>query len=77
MTSSTERSRRREGRMTARQTKRTMTCPRCGSEMNHHAVKLADPRDAEEALAADAELGAIVTEAFTCPACGTNAARRE
>jgi len=62
--------------MATRQSKERMLCPECGSEMNQHALKLADPRDANDELLADPDLGAVVTEAHTCPACGANAARR-
>ena len=45
-----------------------MTCPKCGSEMNHHADKLVervdDPAEREEPL-----LG-VVWEVHACPACG-------
>jgi uncharacterized Zn finger protein (UPF0148 family) len=43
-------------------------CPRCGSEMNHHAEKLdysADP----SGPSFDALLGAVLMEFQTCPAC--------
>lgn len=47
-----------------------LVCEKCGKEMNHHADKLADPRCAEDAAHCDAELGGLVEEMHTCPACG-------
>ena len=45
-----------------------MTCPDCGAEMNHHAMKidygLDDPALIDEAF------GGVVKEAHTCPECG-------
>ena len=43
-----------------------MTCPVCGSPMNHHADKLRY----EEGGTADRGLGGIVEEVHTCPRCG-------
>ena len=43
-----------------------MTCPVCGSPMNHHADKL----EYTETGALDRELGGIVKEVHTCPRCG-------
>ena len=48
-----------------------MTCPDCGTEMNHHADKLdygATAGDSSEA--SDEPDGAVVIEAHTCPGCG-------
>jgi len=38
--------------------KNEMICPKCGTEMNHHADKLVYPATAEEAKKIDAALGA-------------------
>jgi hypothetical protein len=45
-----------------------VVCPRCGSEMNHHAEKLdycADPSDASF----DEVLGGVLMEFHACPGC--------
>jgi hypothetical protein len=52
-----------------------MICPYCGAEMNQHAEKLMEPRTVEEARKVDPELGALVEEFHTCPACGKGAER--
>jgi ribosomal protein S27AE len=47
-----------------------MICPRCGTEMNHHADKI-DYTDAfSEDEPRQAELGGVVKEIHTCPKCG-------
>jgi ribosomal protein S27AE len=43
-----------------------MTCPACGTAMNHHADKL----DYAESGGAGAGLGGVVKEIHTCPRCG-------
>jgi ribosomal protein S27AE len=43
-----------------------MTCPACGTTMNHHADKL----DYTESGAAASRLGGVVKEVHTCPRCG-------
>ena len=53
-----------------------MRCPECGTEMNHHADKLVEPTDRADEAVIDPALGGIVEEVHTCPACGTEAARR-
>ena len=57
--------------------KEKMKCPECGLEMNHHAEKLTEPVNAEEARLADPALGGIIEEVHTCPECGHAASRRE
>ena len=52
-----------------------MRCPACGNLMNRHAVKVIEPRNANEASRVNAQLGGVVTEAHSCPACGKNAWR--
>jgi len=52
-----------------------MFCPRCKAPMNHHAEKLVEPRDAEEAARMDFALGGLVEECYACPACGESASR--
>jgi predicted RNA-binding Zn-ribbon protein involved in translation (DUF1610 family) len=54
--------------------KPVMTCPRCGSAMNHQADKLREPATREEAETS--RLGGIVIAVFACPSCGWIAARR-
>ena len=46
-----------------------MKCPKCGTEMNHHADKLVERVD-EPGEWNDALLGGILTEVHACPACG-------
>jgi ribosomal protein S27AE len=46
-----------------------MTCPRCGTEMNHHADKLVERVDEPDEWN-DPLLGGILNEVHTCPACG-------
>ena len=50
-----------------------MTCPRCGSAMNHQADKLREPTTREEAETNP--LGGIVIAVFACPSCGWIASR--
>jgi ribosomal protein S27AE len=59
-----------------RKTPEPLVCPRCGTAMNRHAVRVMEPRSAEEVAQADRALGGIVTEGHTCPDCGENASRR-
>ena len=47
-----------------------MRCPRCGTEMNHHADKCVEPVDAREAALVDPELGGVIQEMHACPGCG-------
>ena len=53
-----------------------MTCPECGVEMNHHAEKLVDPTNAQEAAQVDPALGGLIEEMHTCPECGKGDSRR-
>jgi ribosomal protein S27AE len=52
-----------------------MKCPHCGVAMNHHADKLTEPTNREEAALVDPALGGIVEEHHACPDCGHNQAR--
>ena len=45
-----------------------MICPKCGAEMNHHAMKIDYSID-DRALI-DPAFGGVVQETHTCPACG-------
>ena len=47
-----------------------MICNECGVEMNHHADKLLDPRNAAEARLVDPHLEGILEKTHTCPECG-------
>jgi ribosomal protein S27AE len=62
--------------MTPTKTKEKMTCPDCGVELNQHAAKLVEPRNAREAAQMDSALGALILEGHSCPKCGTGASRR-
>ena len=58
-------------------TQRTkMICPKCGSQMNHHADKLVYPAAAQEAENIDLALGGVIDETHGCPDCGAVASRR-
>jgi ribosomal protein S27AE len=56
---------------------RKMTCPDCGVLMNHHASKIDYASALDDAEAIDPDLGGIVEEAHTCPACGLTRLRRQ
>ena len=51
-------------------TRPTMTCPKCGSEMNHQADKLVHPVTPEEAAAMTAAFDGVLEIVFACPRCG-------
>lgn len=53
-----------------------MVCRECGIELNHHAEKLVDPVNPREAARVDPELGGLIEETHTCPACGKGEFRR-
>jgi ribosomal protein S27AE len=56
---------------------RKMTCPDCGVPMNHHASKIDYTGALDEREAIDTDLGGIIEEAHTCPACGRTRLRRQ
>lgn len=56
--------------------KSKMVCPECGVELNQHAEKLSDPRNAQEAAQVDPALGGLIDEMHTCPGCGNVESRR-
>ena len=60
----------------AAKTTEKMTCKDCGDEMNHHADKLVDPVNAQEAARMDPALGGIVEEMHCCAQCGKGDSRR-
>ena len=45
-----------------------LTCPRCGTTMNHQADKLREPTNREEAEST--RLGGVLIAVFACPSCG-------
>ena len=47
-----------------------MTCPKCGSEMNHQAEKLVHPVTREEAAGMTPAFDGVVVIVFACPQCG-------
>ena len=51
-----------------------MICPKCGADMNHHAVKI-DYGMADDAGLIDESFGGILKEVHTCPECGTTELR--
>ena len=52
-----------------------MTCPDCGTEMNHHANKLDYTAAAGGHTVEEAEPGGVVVEAHACPDCGRTETR--
>jgi len=52
-----------------------MICSRDGSVMNCHAEKPVEPRNAEEARAAESGAG-VVEQVHECPRCGAVGSRR-
>jgi len=59
----------------AMQTRRMM-CPKCSTEMNHHADKLVDPVKADDQRYLYSVLGGIIEEMHYCPRCGAVESRR-
>jgi predicted RNA-binding Zn-ribbon protein involved in translation (DUF1610 family) len=53
-----------------------MTCPKCGTEMNHQADKLVVPVTAEEAASMTDAFDGVIEEVFACPNCGWIESRR-
>ncbi len=53
-----------------------MTCPKCGTAMNHQADKLVHPVTKEEAAAVTPALDGVILVVFACPGCGWIEARR-
>jgi len=54
-----------------------MLCPDCGVEMNFHATKIDYAVELADAGSAfDDDLGGVLEEAHTCPACGKTHMRR-
>ena len=45
-----------------------LTCPNCGAEMNHHAMKVDYDVDDPESI--DLVFGGVLKEAYFCPNCG-------
>jgi ribosomal protein S27AE len=56
--------------------KNKMICPKCGSEMNHHADKLVDPVRPEDMKHVNPVLGGVIEEMHYCPGCGAVESRR-
>ena len=54
-----------------------MICPMCGIPMNHHAEKLVEPRDEDEARRSITAFGGVIEEIHTCPRCGRVGSRAE
>ncbi|HJS49786.1 MAG TPA: hypothetical protein VJ745_05640 [Gaiellaceae bacterium] len=55
----------------------SMTCPKCGAEMNHQADKLVHPLTKEEATSMTPALDGVIEIVFACPACGWIDSRRD
>jgi predicted RNA-binding Zn-ribbon protein involved in translation (DUF1610 family) len=58
-------------------TRPTMTCPRCGAEMNHQAAKLVHPVTEDEAAQMTAAFDGVLEDVFACPECGRIESRRK
>ena len=58
-------------------TRPTMTCPKCGAQMNHQASKLVDAVTADDAEAVTAVFDGVLVVVFACPSCGWIDSRRE
>jgi predicted RNA-binding Zn-ribbon protein involved in translation (DUF1610 family) len=58
-------------------TRPTMTCPKCGAQMNHQANKLVDAVTAAEAAAVTDVFDGVLVVVFACPSCGWIDSRRE
>jgi ribosomal protein S27AE len=56
--------------------KNKMICPKCGSEMNHHADKLVDPVRPDDMKHVNPGLGGVIEEMHYCPGCGAVESRR-
>jgi hypothetical protein len=54
-----------------------MTCPKCGTPMNHQADKLVHPVTAQELAATSTAFDGVLEVVFACPNCGWIASRRE
>ena len=48
----------------------TMTCSKCGTQMNHHAEKIDYTVDGRDDEPFDSELGGVLKRIHTCPKCG-------
>lgn len=53
-----------------------MTCPKCGSAMNHQADKLVYPTTREEEASMTVAFDGVLEEVFACPNCGWIESRR-
>jgi predicted RNA-binding Zn-ribbon protein involved in translation (DUF1610 family) len=58
-------------------TRPTMTCPKCGTPMNHQAEKLVHPVTDEELSSRSAAFDGVLLQVFACPHCGWIESRRE
>jgi ribosomal protein S27AE len=58
-------------------TRPTMTCPKCGTLMNHQAEKLVHPVTDEEISSQSVAFDGVLLQVFACPRCGWIESRRE
>jgi predicted RNA-binding Zn-ribbon protein involved in translation (DUF1610 family) len=58
------------------QESKSLICPECGVEMNHHAEKIDYTAALGEPEAIDPAFGGVVEEVHTCPECGQTMTRR-
>lgn len=54
-----------------------LVCPHCDVEMNRHAAKVVEPRNAEDMADMDPGLGGIVLDVHCCPECGGIGSQRQ
>ncbi len=54
-----------------------MTCPKCGTPMNHQAEKLVQPVSAEELASMPTGFDGLLVLVFACPNCGWIDSRRD
>jgi predicted RNA-binding Zn-ribbon protein involved in translation (DUF1610 family) len=58
-------------------TRQTMTCPKCGTPMNHQASKLVHPVTEADAAAVSTAFDGVLLQVFACPRCGWIESRRD
>jgi rubredoxin len=58
-------------------TRPTMTCPKCGTPMNHQAAKLVQRVGEEDATVQSSAFDGVLVLVFACPGCGWIESRRE
>lgn len=57
-------------------TESSVMCADCGVEMNMHAAKIVEPRNAGEAARMNPTLGGMIADVYCCPECGRSKSLR-